>query len=133
MQCCEVAWWVGAPSADCLLPVKDYGSVPCLDLYPGPLLKTHPSSKVTRKQAYSLFSNIMRGMKLCTVTGRAAFLSVGGLYKEEGWESLEVDAGPGGSLREMARAAGKCRTIRSSVSSQTCYQSITFLLIPSKL
>ena len=29
------------PSADRLLGVKDYGSVPCLDLSPGPL-KTHP-------------------------------------------------------------------------------------------
>ena len=50
--------WVylgGAPSADCLLPVKDYGNVPCLDLCPRSARNPSPQGD----QKTSTLGNIM--------------------------------------------------------------------------
>ena len=57
------SWWVdpsgyilvGAPSADCLLPVKDYGNVPCLDLCPRSARNPSPQGD----QKTSTLGNIM--------------------------------------------------------------------------
>ena len=70
------------PSADRLLGVKDYGSVPCLDLSPGPL-KTHPPQG---DQKTGMSSNCVQCLRGGGEEGEGV-----SLYKD-GWESLEVEA-----------------------------------------
>ena len=108
-------WWehlVGPccpPSADRLLRVKDYGSVPCLDLSPGPL-KTHPPQGDQKTGMSSTCVQCWRG--------RGEEREGGIISYKDGWESLEVEAMLGAAVAgnnvcgKMAASAPLSFTIR---------------------